>query len=130
MTHRLATFAYALTLALTLALTFALPGSVLAATPVNINKANAATLAKSLDGIGQGKAEAIVAWRDAHGPFKKADELGRVKGIGKATIERNRSAILLADNTADTAAAPTAAATQADKPAKASRKSRKADAEE
>lgn len=126
MTHRLATFAYALTLALTVAL----PGSVLAATPVNINKATAATLAKSLDGIGQGKAEAIVAWRDAHGPFKKADELGRVKGIGKATIERNRSAILLADNTADTAAAATAAATKADKPAKASRKSRKADAEE
>jgi competence protein ComEA len=127
MTHRLATFAYALTLALTLAL----PGSLLAATPVNINKATAATLAKSLDGIGQGKAEAIVAWRDAHGPFKKADELGRVKGIGKATIERNRSAILLADSTAGAAAtAPTAAAAKADKPAKASRKSRKADAEE
>jgi competence protein ComEA len=82
-------------LALTLILTA--PGLLLAATPVNINQANAATLAKSLDGIGASKAEAIVAWREAHGPFKKADDLKRVKGIGKATIERNRSAILLAD---------------------------------
>jgi competence protein ComEA len=88
--------------AVALALTLALPGLLLAATPVNINQADAATIAKSLDGIGQAKAEAIVAWREAHGPFKKADDLKHVKGIGKATIERNRDAILLAD----TAAAP------------------------
>ena len=83
--------------ALAVALSLAAPGLLLAATPVNINQANAATIAKSLDGIGASKAEAIVAWRDAHGPFKKADDLKHVKGIGKATIERNRSAILLAD---------------------------------
>ncbi len=85
-----------------LALTLALPGLLLAATPININQANAATIAKSLDGIGQSKAEAIVAWREANGPFKKADDLRHVKGIGKATIERNRSAILLADEAAAT----------------------------
>ena len=83
--------------ALAVALSLAAPGLLLAATPVNINQANAATIAKSLDGIGASKAEAIVAWRDAHGPFKKAEDLKHVKGIGKATIERNRSAILLTD---------------------------------
>lgn len=90
--------------ALAFAVGLTLPGLLLAATPVNINQADAATIAKSLDGIGQSRADAIVAWRVAHGPFKKADELRRVKGIGKATIERNRSAILLADTATPTAA--------------------------
>jgi competence protein ComEA len=73
-----------------------LPALALAATPVNINQADAPTIARSLDGVGASRAEAIVAWRDAHGPFKKADDLRHVKGIGKATIERNRDAFLLA----------------------------------
>jgi competence protein ComEA len=81
-----------------------LPALTFAATPVNINQADAPTIAKSLDGIGTSRAEAIVAWRDAHGPFKKADDLRHVKGIGKATIERNRDAILLADTAAPPAA--------------------------
>lgn len=103
--------------AVALALALALPGLLLAATPVNINQADAATIAKSLDGIGPSKAAAIVAWREAHGPFKKADDLKHVKGIGKATIERNRAAILLADDAAT-------AATGADAPAKTARKSK------
>ncbi|CAM5514435.1 ComEA family DNA-binding protein [Rhodanobacter lindaniclasticus] len=102
MFHKLAVIA--------LALGLAAPGLLFAATPVNINTADARTIAKSLDGIGATRAEAIVAWRDAHGPFKKADDLKHVKGIGKATIERNRSAILFADAGAaagaDTAAKP------------------------
>lgn len=104
-----------------LAFALAMPGLLLAATPVNINQADAATIAKSLDGIGPAKAEAIVAWREAHGPFKKADDLKHVKGIGKATIERNRAAILLAD---DGSAAPATAA--ADAPAKKAHRSKKA----
>jgi len=107
--------------AVTLALALAVPGLLLAATPVNINQADAAAIARSLDGIGQSKAEAIVAWREAHGPFKKADDLKHVKGIGKATIERNRAAILLADD--GSAAAATAAA---DAPAKKAHRSKKA----
>lgn len=86
-----------------LAFCLSLPAALFAATPVNINQADARTIAKSLDGIGKTRAEAIVAWRDAHGPFKKADDLHHVKGIGKATIERNRSAILLADDKPATA---------------------------
>lgn len=102
---------------LALALTLALPALLLAATPVNINQADAKTLAKSLDGIGSSRAEAIVAWRETHGPFKKADDLKHVKGIGKATIERNRSSILLADgaSTADAKAAPTSKQVPEDK---------------
>jgi competence protein ComEA len=65
-----------------LALAMALPVLAIAGTPVNINKADAATIAKSLDGIGQSKADAIVAYRDANGPFKSADDLTQVKGIG------------------------------------------------
>ena len=89
--------------ALALALSLALPGLGLAGTPVNVNKADAVTLAKSLDGIGPTKAQAIVAWRDAHGPFKSVDDLSQVKGFGPATLERNRTAILLTDGPADTA---------------------------
>lgn len=84
--------------ALLFSLAVALPA--FAATPVNVNKADAATLAKSLDGVGHAKAEAIVAWREEHGPFKSVDDLGQVKGIGPATLERNRAAILLDDATA------------------------------
>jgi competence protein ComEA len=105
--------------ALAFALALTAPGLLLAATPVNINQADAATIAKSLDGIGQSRAQAIVDWRTAHGPFKKADDLHHVKGIGKATIERNRDAILLSDD-----AAPTVA--KADAPAKVTHKKRKA----
>jgi len=50
-----------------LALALAIPALSFAASPVNINKADATTIAKSLDGIGQSKADAIVAWRDANG---------------------------------------------------------------
>ena len=64
---------------------------------MNVNKADAAAIADALDGVGLAKAQAIVAYREAHGPFKSVDELGQVKGIGQATLERNRDAILLAD---------------------------------
>jgi len=108
-----------------LALALAVPALSFAASPVNINKADATTIAKSLDGIGQSKADAIVAWRDANGPFKSADDLTQVKGIGKATLERNRASILLAD--AGPAAAASTPAAKADAPVKkAKRASKKA----
>lgn len=65
----------------------------MAATPVNVNTADAPTLAKSLDGVGMTKATAIVAYRKAHGPFKNSSQLARVKGIGVHTIEHNQDAI-------------------------------------
>jgi competence protein ComEA len=93
---------------LALLMAFGAPALLWAATPVNINQADAKVIAKSLDGIGQSRAQAIVDWREAHGPFKKVEDLRHVKGIGKATIERNRSAILLADASSPAATAPAA----------------------
>lgn len=104
-----------------LLLAFALALPAFAATPVNVNTADAATLAHSLDGIGPTKAAAIVAYRDEHGPFKAVDDLSHVKGIGPATLERNRSAILLADGEA-----PAKPAAAAPAPTKAPAKSTKA----
>ena len=56
---------------------------------VNINTADAATLSRALNGIGPAKAEAIIAHREQHGPFKSVEELANVRGIGLATVERN-----------------------------------------
>ncbi|RDS85497.1 ComEA family DNA-binding protein [Dyella psychrodurans] len=87
-------------------LTLATGWSAFAATPVNINTADAATIANALDGIGLAKAKAIVAYRDEHGPFKNVDDLSQVKGIGKATLERNHDAILLSGEGAKPGDAP------------------------
>ncbi len=67
------------------------------AAPVNVNRADATTIAAALNGIGEAKAQAIVAYREQHGPFKSLDELVNVKGIGLKTIDKNRSDILLGE---------------------------------
>lgn len=67
--------------------------AALASTPVNVNTADAAELAQSLDGVGMAKAQAIVAWREANGTFSSADQLVEVKGIGQSLVDRNRDAI-------------------------------------
>ena len=65
------------------------------ADPVNINQADAKSIAAALNGIGDKKAEAIVMYREQNGPFKAAGDLAKIKGIGTKTIEKNRSDILL-----------------------------------
>jgi len=77
-----------------LLLTFALlPLPALA--QVDINHADAKTLAESLSGVGLVKAEAIVAYRASHGPFLHIEDLAAVDGIGERTIEANRDAIVI-----------------------------------
>ena len=66
------------------------------ASPVNVNTADAEAIADALQGIGLSKARAIVEYREKHGPFKSADDLSLVKGIGERTVEVNRSHILVA----------------------------------
>jgi competence protein ComEA len=61
--------------------------------PVDINKADAKTIAKELDGIGLSRAQAIVDYREKNGAFKSVDDLKKVKGIGAKTLEQNRSNI-------------------------------------
>lgn len=61
--------------------------------PVNVNTADAQTISEELSGIGLTKAKAIVDYRKKHGPFKNADELSLVKGIGERTVDRNRADI-------------------------------------
>ena len=65
------------------------------AVPVDINQADAKTIAKELNGVGTARAEAIVAYRKQHGPFKQLEDLLQVKGIGAAILDKNRDAIVL-----------------------------------
>lgn len=65
------------------------------AAPVNINSADAKTISDSLSGIGLKKAEAIVKYRTDKGPFKTAEDLSNVAGIGDKTVEKNKKDILL-----------------------------------
>ena len=59
--------------------------------PVDVNTADAKTLARELQGIGMAKAEAIVSYREKNGPFKSADDLAKVKGVGKKLVDQNKS---------------------------------------
>lgn len=65
--------------------------------PVNVNTADAKTLAAELNGIGLSKARAIVAYREAHGPFERIEDLASVKGVGAKLLERNIDNVLLSD---------------------------------
>jgi competence protein ComEA len=59
---------------------------------ININTADY-TLLMKLDGIGEVKAKAIVAYREKHGPFKTIEEIMRVNGIGIKTFEKIKVSI-------------------------------------
>ena len=65
--------------------------------PVNINTADAATLATELTGVGPALAQAIVADRQLHGNFPTPEALTRVKGIGERIVEMNKANILVND---------------------------------
>jgi len=57
---------------------------------VNINKADLQTLAQ-LNGVGEKKAQAIIAYRESSGGFKTVDDLLNVKGIGEKILSKNRA---------------------------------------
>jgi len=62
---------------------------------VNINSADAKTLAQNLDGVGKSRAEEIVRYREAYGPFYSVDDLMEVRGVGKSIVDNNRDRITL-----------------------------------
>ena len=59
---------------------------------VNINTADKERLT-SLKGIGESKAEAIISYREANGPFSDITELMNVDGIGQKTFENIKDMI-------------------------------------
>lgn len=67
------------------------------AAPVNVNTADAATLAKNINGVGPKKAQAIVTYRQSNGPFKSYSDLMKVKGIGQKLINRNKDDLRFSD---------------------------------
>lgn len=64
-----------------------------AAEPLDINLATAEQLSLVLSGVGSSKANAIVAYREANGPFASIEQLTEVKGIGPALLQKNRDLI-------------------------------------
>ncbi len=60
---------------------------------ININTANAELLADVMSGVGVSKAAAIIAYREQDGDFSSIDDLVLVKGVGTATVDRNRTKI-------------------------------------
>lgn len=87
---------------LTLLTVLLLTAAAWAADPVNVNTASADEISQSLKGVGLSKAQAIVAYREANGAFKHADELVNVKGIGIRTVDQNRGLIELSNAEATT----------------------------
>lgn len=59
---------------------------------VNINTADVNQL-QQLSGIGQTRAEAIVAYRNEHGVFARAEDIMKVSGIKNALFEKMRDDI-------------------------------------
>lgn len=80
----------------TLALFF-LFSSLALADVVNINSADAQTMADNITGVGLKRAQAIVNFREEHGPFKAVDELTQVKGIGLKLVEQNRDNLTVSE---------------------------------
>ena len=65
------------------------------ADPININTADAQALSKNIKGVGLKKAQAIVAYREKNGAYKKIEDITKVKGIGNKLLEKNNGTILV-----------------------------------
>lgn len=59
---------------------------------VNINTATQSEL-EAVKGVGPAKAKAIIQYRETNGNFKHVDELDKVKGFGKASVDKLRDAL-------------------------------------
>ena len=63
--------------------------------PATGKTADAETIARELNGVGQARAQAIVDYRNEYGAFQSTDELLNVTGIGKFILEANEQNILI-----------------------------------
>lgn len=57
--------------------------------PIDLNRATARELIQ-LPGVGEVIAKRIVDFREEHGPFKRVEDLMKVKGIGEKSLEKIR----------------------------------------
>lgn len=78
--------------------------SGIALSAININTATKDELI-ALPGIGPAKAQAIIDYRKAHGPFKTVDDLKDVKGIGAKRFEKLKPDLAVTGPTTAKAAA-------------------------
>jgi competence protein ComEA len=71
--------------------------TLLFAETININTADKDTLMTSIKGVGEKRAEAIIAYREENGPFKSLEELSNVRGVGPSIVEANMDNLSITD---------------------------------
>ena len=71
--------------------------TLLFAETININTADKETLMSAIKGVGEKRAEAIIAYREDHGSFKSIEELANVRGVGPSIVESNMDNLSLKD---------------------------------
>lgn len=71
--------------------------TLLFAEMVNINTADKESLMMSIKGVGETRAEAIIAYREQNGAFKSVEELAEVRGIGTSIVEKNMDSLSVTD---------------------------------
>ena len=70
-------------------------GSANAQQAIDINSASAKEIAAAMKGVGEKRAQQIIEYRKANGPYQSIDDLINIKGIGKKTIQANREKIMV-----------------------------------
>ena len=63
---------------------------------IDINRADT-WLLDALPGVGPGRAQAIIDYRNQNGPFHKIEDLLNIEGIGESTLNRMRDFITVQD---------------------------------
>lgn len=71
--------------------------TLLFAETVNINTADKEALMTSIKGVGETRADAIIAYREQNGDFKSVEELAEVRGIGSSIVEKNMDNLSVTD---------------------------------
>ena len=72
--------------------------TLLFAESVNINTADKEALMSSIKGVGEKRAEAIIAYREQNGDFKSVEDLAEVRGVGPSIVEKNMDNLSVSDN--------------------------------
>ncbi len=64
---------------------------------ININTADKESLMMSIKGVGETRADAIIAYREQNDGFKSVEELAEVRGIGALIVEKNIDNLSISD---------------------------------